>query len=555
MATRTWLGTAGSDWNTASNWSDGTVPGSGDTALILPGSFAPTLSGATVSGETIDLAAPPGSVTTAILTNVTLAAGTVVQTPGGAESPVLAIGSGGTLTVAPGAAIHADGSGTRFGQVFELGDGSGNATIVNDGTIEATNNSSLHINAWNGAVVNNGTIAALGGTVQFGFAVGVHNAIAEPTPTRLDGSGVIEIGNAGTVWFNATLDSGTVQFDDNTGLLSLSRTDATQPIPAFSGGSVSGFQAGDRIDLNGSPANGLAFSGNTLTVTENSTPVVAIPFSGGYSAADFALAPDGFGGTLITDLAPGAPPTLGLPASENVQPSGAVLVRPLSYTDSYAAGNPGAMFLRISDSAGTLTALDASGTPLPGSTTQMITLNGSYAQVTTALNSLHYIAPTTAGADTIRFDVWNQAGVETMGAVPVTIGFGGSGDRPPSISAPSSEQVSVDQILAVSGVSIHDSFAAGNPGAAFLNVSDATGRLSLAGSTGDGTNSATLNGSLATLNDALATRTYAPGPSAGFDTIRIDFWDQSGSEFTRTIPVTISGPDLSPTAFVPLLPS
>jgi len=117
MATRTWLGTNGSDWNTASNWSDGSVPGSGDTALILSAPFAPTLSGATLTGETIDLAAPPGSITTAILTNVTLAAGTVVQTASGTESPVLAIGSGGTLTIAAGAAVQADGSGTSFGQV------------------------------------------------------------------------------------------------------------------------------------------------------------------------------------------------------------------------------------------------------------------------------------------------------------------------------------------------------------------------------------------------------------------------------------------------------
>jgi hypothetical protein len=543
MATRTWLGTIGSDWNAAANWSGNGVPGSGDTALILPSSFTPSLTGATLTAETIDLAAPAGGIPRAILTDVTLAAGSLVTTDAGTDSPALAIGGGGTLTVAAGATVQADGTGTSFGQVFSLGDDSGNATLVNNGLIEATNNSNLHLNAWNGGVVNNGTIAAFGGEVQFGFVTGVHSTIAESPPTKLDGSGVVEIGNAGTVWFNATLDSGTLRFDDGTGLLFLSRTDTTKPIPAFAGGSVSGFQAGDKIDLFGTPANGLSFSGNTLTVVENGTPVVAIPFSGSYSATDFALAPDGLGGSLVTELAPGAPPALGVPPSESVTPSGAVVVRPLSYTDSFAAGNPGAMFLSISDDVGTLTALDASGATLAGSGTQSIILNGSYTQVATALNTLHYIAPATPGSDTIRFDVWNQAGVETMGAIPVAIGSG-SGSDAPSISAPASEQVGINQMLAVSGVSIHDSFAAGNPGAAFLHVSDASGALSLAGSTGNETNSATLTGSLATLNSALTGLAYTAGTNAGFDTMRIDFWDQAGTEVTRGIPVTISASEL-----------
>jgi hypothetical protein len=547
MAVRTWLGTVGSDWNTPANWSGGAVPASGDTALILPSTSVPSLTGATLTGETIDLAAPSGGIPEAILTNVTLAAGSQVQTASGTTSPALTIGSGSTLTINAGAAIDADGSGTSFGQVFDLGDDSGNATIVNNGLIEATNNSQLNIDAWNGSVVNNGTIAALGDEVQFGFVTGVHNTIAESPPTKLDGSGVVEIGNAGMVWFNATLDSGTMRFDDGTGLLFLSRTDTTQPIPAFAGGNVSGFQAGDKIDLFGTPANDLSFSGNTLTVTQNGTVIVAIPFSGSYTAADFALTPDGLGGALITDLAPGAPPALSLPSSESVTPSGATIVRPVSYTDSFAAGNPGTMFLSISTSAGTLSALDASGAALPGSGTQSIILNGSYAQVTTALNTLHYIAPATAGADTIQFDIWNEAGVETTGAIGVAV-VSGSGGGTPSISAPASEQVSVDQLLAVNGVSISDSFSAGNPGAAFLNVSDASGLLSLPGSSGDGTNSAALTGALATLNDALAGLTYTAGPNAGIDTIRIDFWDQAGTEVTRTIPTTISAPAGSTTA-------
>jgi hypothetical protein len=555
MATRTWLGTTNSDWNTPANWSGNALPASGDTALIQPSAFAPSLTGATLTGETIDLSTPSGGLAEAILTNVTLAAGSLVETANGTGSATLAIGTGGTLTIAAGATIDADGSGTSVGQVFDLGEDSGNATIVNSGLIEATNSSELHINAWNGGVVNNGTIAAIGDEVRFGFATGVHNSVAESPPTRLTGSGVIDIGNDGTVWFNATLASGTLHFDDNTGLLFLSRTDLTQPIPAFAGGSVTGFQAGDKIDLFGTPADAMDYSGNTLTVTQSGSVMAAIPFAGSYSAATFALAPDGLGGTLVTDIAPGAPPALALPTAESVQPSGAAIVRPVSYTDSFAAGNPGSMFISISDSAGTLSALDASGAALVGSGTQSIILNGSYAQVTTALNTLHYIAPATAGSDTIRFDVWNQAGVETTGAIPITIGSGsggggggGGGGGAPSISAPPSEIVTVDQLLAINGVSINDSFSAGNPGAAFLNVSDASGLVSLPGSTGNGTNSATITGPLDMLNDALAGLAYTAGPNVGSDTIRIDFWDQAGTEVTRDIPVTIGAAGSTTTA-------
>ena len=90
-----------------------------------------------------------------------------MTTDSGTVGAELAIGSDGTLTIAAGATIDADGSGTSVGQVFNLGDDSGNATIVNSGLIEATNNSELHINAWNGSVVNVGVVAAISDEVRF----------------------------------------------------------------------------------------------------------------------------------------------------------------------------------------------------------------------------------------------------------------------------------------------------------------------------------------------------------------------------------------------------
>ena len=121
-------------------------------------------------------------------------------------------------------------------------------------------------------------------------------------------------------------------------------------------------------------------------------------------------------------------PTLTLPASEQVSPDGTIAVTGASYTDSFAQSNPGAMYLGITDSDGTLIGYypDASGHAVSGaeaagSGSDAIGFSGSYADVEAILNSLTYVAGSTTGSDDIHFDIWNQAGVETTGTVPVTV--------------------------------------------------------------------------------------------------------------------------------------
>jgi fibronectin-binding autotransporter adhesin len=113
-------------------------------------------------------------------------------------------------------------------------------------------------------------------------------------------------------------------------------------------------------------------------------------------------------------------PTLNEPSSETLSPSGTVAVGG-SYADSFAQSNPGDLFLSISDSSGTLSATDASGQAVVGSGTDSIALSTDYVDVNAILASLHYTAGATAGSDTINFQVWNQAGVETTGSTAVTI--------------------------------------------------------------------------------------------------------------------------------------
>lgn len=113
-------------------------------------------------------------------------------------------------------------------------------------------------------------------------------------------------------------------------------------------------------------------------------------------------------------------PVLTLPSLKKVIPGSMTDITGVDYSDSFAAANPGFMYLSVSDSLGSLTAIDSAG-HLGGPGQHTITLSASYADVTAVLHSLAYTAPTGAGSDTLRFDIWNQAGVETTGSIPVSI--------------------------------------------------------------------------------------------------------------------------------------
>ena len=111
-------------------------------------------------------------------------------------------------------------------------------------------------------------------------------------------------------------------------------------------------------------------------------------------------------------------PSLTLPPSEEVGAGGTVAIGGITYDDSFAASNPGAMYLSMT-ATGSLTAHDSKGAIVSGSGSNTITLGVGYADVTGVLGSLGYTAA--RAPDTIRFDLWDQAGIETTGS--------NSGDR------------------------------------------------------------------------------------------------------------------------------
>jgi hypothetical protein len=250
-------------------------------------------------------------------------------------------------------------------------------------------------------------------------------------------------------------------------------------------------------------------------------------------------------------------PTLTLPASEQVKTDGTVAVAGANYTDSIAEDNPGSLYLSITDDSGDLYGYYPNGaaSDMAGAGGNTITFQGSYADVEAIINSLTYVASGSSGTDSIDYQIWNQAGVETTGSVPVTIsgdGSGGSSGAPiggttsstPALSEPASETVAAGAQVAVSG-SYSDNFAAGNPGALFLGISDSSGTLSATNASGaavagSGTNSIRLNTDYADVNAILQSLTYTAGSSGGPDSISFDIWNQAGVETTDTVPVTVT---------------
>ena len=123
----------------------------------------------------------------------------------------------------------------------------------------------------------------------------------------------------------------------------------------------------------------------------------------------------------IAIAGPASGPTLTGPMAETAAAGGTVAVSGY-YSDALAQSNPGQLFLGISGSSGTLTATDAFDSPVTGSGSANIALNTDHVDMNAILTGLYSTAAGTGGTDTIRFDVWNQAGMETTGSTTVTPG-------------------------------------------------------------------------------------------------------------------------------------
>ena len=126
-------------------------------------------------------------------------------------------------------------------------------------------------------VVDNGTLLATGGTLS------ITGAVAGP------GNAVIADGAALTA--RAALNLNTVTFNGGGELTLAAPLDFT--------GTVDGFQAGDSIDLGKLNVSALSFAGGVLTLRHGTSVVAQLHFAGSFTTADFNLASDGHGGSVI----------------------------------------------------------------------------------------------------------------------------------------------------------------------------------------------------------------------------------------------------------------
>ncbi|WP_284944528.1 Hint domain-containing protein [Acidisoma cladoniae] len=203
----------------------------------------------------------------------------------------------------------------------------GSGTIINDGTITA-NATDGEVNLETDSFVNNGAITVTGGTdlnVETGSAF--TNA---GTMTISDGS------IASVQFMDSFTNTGTIAVDDATLIVDTATTagatdgvtqlsgdalavydldvDATQTVQFMDGtnneldlatpssfqGTISGFQEGNTIDLEGYAGDTYSFADNTLTFSDNGGVSATLYFAGSYTASDFTATDTTSGDLLVT---------------------------------------------------------------------------------------------------------------------------------------------------------------------------------------------------------------------------------------------------------------
>jgi hypothetical protein len=263
------------------------LPGIG-AVVVDAGAVLELLDGGTLSTEvggtgTVEL---PGPRTFTLASGAAFAVREVVQ-----GAPV-ALAASVAIEVQAGAIWDMR---ERLKLLDNLSGGSG-SIFTNAGLFEGNGPGSADVSV---AFVNEGKVAILSGALKFlGPLTNDGTMIAGPTSTlqiaqSIAGSGVIDVGSAGTVALDAGAGSGTtVDFLTNNGLLDLR-------VPIDFGGTIKGFVNGDGIDLLKTLATSVSFRVSVLTVRNGSATVAELHFAGSYTTASFHLSSDSHGGTLI----------------------------------------------------------------------------------------------------------------------------------------------------------------------------------------------------------------------------------------------------------------
>ena len=253
----------------------------------------------------------------------------------------------------------------------------------------------------------------------------------------------------------------------------------------------------DTITVNASDSFGNGATAQTIAVTANGAPVIAVP-----GAQTIALGSDG-------DL--------------RRQPDGE---RQHQGGETFTA--------TVTDSTGVLTATGGVGQSNGGHT--LIFSGLSLSHLNSDLGTLKD-TDSTAGPDTITLNASDSFG---NSATAETIAVTANGV--PVITVPGAQTLGINQLTAISGISLAESGETGSE-TFTATVTDSTGELTATGGVqSNGGHTLTFSGlSLTTLNSDLGTLKDSDG-TAGPDTITVNASDSFGNSATAaTIAVTVNG--------------
>ncbi len=379
-------------------------------------------SGATLTYDGADTIDSTGSASTLQFDgggNISLASGSQLADATAASGSLLTLDNvnndiSGAGTIGNGdahLALTNEASGTVDANVsgatlaIDTADSNGNSsTLSNAGLLEATNGGELSVHS----VVDNtgGTVTADAGFVD--FELGISGGSATITD-----SGKLEYGWSSNVatTFNG---AGTLQLDhqnqEDPQVVAAAQQNPSLSLPY--GGTVTGFGAGDAIDLTDlshSSNETATWSQNdgklTITdITQNGTQTATINLAGTYTQSDFALTSDSSGGTEVV----WNPIQLSVPGAQTIGVGQATAISGVGLSES--GNTTGETFTAtLTDTNGALSATavgDGDTVTVSGTT---LTIIGSLSDVNTDLGTLTDTAAT-AGPDTITVNATDSNG-------------------------------------------------------------------------------------------------------------------------------------------------
>ena len=355
MAAKTWIGSSGGSWSLDSNWTPAGPPSAADDATITGGAriYQVYGSGSSSSLTILNAVSLYGLITTntlnvgtaSVQSGVTLSSGAVLtaSTARLLNGQVNVSGSGAQLVVAGTMTLGAPGSSAATGiagfsgGMFQLG---GLSLLASSNQIYVDSSSIIEIGTQGNAaagkltvdagyvVSGSGTLLPASGIFNQGTILAQGGTLTITTP--VSGSGLLQIGAGATlVLYDSAWTQG-VTFVGAGGTLGLQNY--------FTGGTVTGFTAGDAIYDNGSlPLVAAVYQPSsaglgTLRLNSGNSTVGTLTLSGDYSGFTFLVTPSASSGQNIVVIS--TPRT-----TSGAAPAGTAAADAFTWTAAATGGN------------------------------------------------------------------------------------------------------------------------------------------------------------------------------------------------------------------------